>query len=71
MEDRLSKYITGVWKAHGTQYSSITILEKRKSVLDKGKYVCCLFMDLSKAFDTINHNFLFTKLKAYGFSDNL
>ena len=36
--------------------SLITILKKWKSVLDKGEYVCFLFMDLSKAFDTTNHD---------------
>ena len=61
MEDKLSKYITGFKKAHGTQHSLLTMLEKWKSVLDKGSYVCCLFMDLSKAFDTINHNLLLAK----------
>ena len=68
-EEKLSKYIMDFRKAHGTQYSLITMLEKWKNVLDKVEYVCCLFIDFSKAFDTINHDLLLVKLKAYGFSD--
>ena len=53
MEVKLSKYITGFRKGHGTQRYLITMLEKWKSVLDKREYVCCLFMNLSKDLLTI------------------
>ena len=34
------------------------MLEKWKNVLDKRGYVCMLFIDLSKAFHTINNDLL-------------
>ena len=70
MQDKLSKHITGFRKSHGTQHSLMTMLEKCKSALDVGENICVLFMDLSKAFDTINQDLLLTKFKAYGFSIN-
>ena len=44
------------------------MLEKRKSSLDKKKYVGALSTDLSKALDTTNHELLIAKLVTYGFS---
>ena len=69
MTDKLAHSITGFRKLLGTQNSLVVMLEKRKGALHKGEYVSELFMDLSKAFDTINHDLLIAKLKAYGFSN--
>ena len=42
----------------------------KKETLDKGKSVGAIFMNLSKAFDILNHTLLIAKLEAYGFFKN-
>ena len=39
-------------------------------MLDKGGYVCAMFVDLPKAFDTIHHDLMIAKVGAYGFSED-
>ena len=44
------------------------MIEKWKEHLDKkGGIAGAIMMDLSKAFDTLNHELLIAKLEAYGF----
>ena len=46
----------------------LTLIEGWKFCLDKQGFACALLTDLSKAFDTINHELLIAKLHVYGFS---
>ena len=43
------------------------MIESWQALLDKRQKVGAIMMDLSKAFDTLNHKLLLDKLQAYGF----
>jgi len=70
MNAYLSPYLCGYRKGFSTQTALLSLLEKWKKCLDKNGYAAAVLMDLSKAFDTINHELLIAKLHAYGFSKN-
>ena len=70
MSNKLSNKLSGFRKNYNTQYCLTYMLGKWKNTLGKGQHVGAVFMDLSKAFDTINHDLLIAKLEAYRFSNN-
>ena len=57
-------------KGFRAKQAFVSLIEKWKAVLDKNGYAGAVFMDLSNAFDTINHDLLIAKLNAYGFTKN-
>ena len=67
IEKRLYLHMCGYRKGYNTQHALLVLLEKWKRILDKQGYAGAILMDLSKAFDTINHDLLLAKLHAYGF----
>ena len=46
-----------------------TMIQEWRDSLDSNQHVIALFLDLSKAFDTINHILLIRKLEHYNFSN--
>ena len=49
-----------------TTHSLISITETIKKTMENEKYGCGVFIDLKKAFDTVNHEILLLKLEHYG-----
>ena len=67
IENILSTYLCGYRKVYSTHHALICLTEKWKEILDKKEFCGAVLLDLSKAFDTIDHELLVTKLHAYGF----
>ena len=62
----LYKYQYGFRTNFSTTHALLDVLNYIYTALDEGKYVFGIYIDLKKAFDTVNHNILLTKLEYYG-----
>ena len=56
----------GFRKKHSTNHAILSIIEDIRQDLDNKTFTCGVFIDLEKAFDTVNHKILLEKLKHYG-----
>ena len=63
----LSPYLSGYRKGYNTKQALLALIEKWKKNLDDKGYGGAVLMNLSKAFDTLNHGLLIAKLSAYDF----
>ena len=57
----------GYRKNHSTEQAITEITDNLKASIDSNFVSCGLFLDFSKAFDTVNHHILLGKLEHYGF----
>jgi hypothetical protein len=56
----------GFRKGHSTSHALNYSVDHINKSLQKGEHVLGIFIDLSKAFDTIDHGILISKLESYG-----
>ena len=66
----LSMYQSGFRKKHSTITAAMKVLNDITEALDKKQHCISLFIDLSKAFDTVDHAILWKILSSVGLSEH-
>ena len=62
----LYEYQFGFQKGKSTHLAIMMLVDKITEALDQGESVVGVFLDFSKAFDTVDHNILLQKMNRYG-----
>ena len=60
----------GFRKQRSTEFANVLFTDAIRSAMDRGELTGALFVDLSKAFDTVSHAAILDKLPAFGVSSN-
>ena len=60
----------GFGSGYNTTDCLVDLIDEISKAFDEEKYAVSIFLDLSKAFDTVNHFILLTKLDLYGIQGN-
>ena len=76
MYDQVCKHISnskilyskhfGFQKGHSTDHALLQLVDQIYESFERNEYIIGVFIDLSKAFDTVGHNILLQRLEIYG-----
>ena len=67
--DLLTQHQYGFRKNHSTEFAAMELIDRVANLLELGKIPFNLYIDLSKAFDVLNHDILLSKLQFYGLNE--
>ena len=80
MYDRLYNYLneneilndkqSGCQAGHSTEHVILELIDQVSNGFDNNNFVLGVFLDLSKAFDTVDHNILLEKISMYEVKGN-
>ena len=56
----------GFRKVFSTAHAIINLIDNNESATDNKQFVCGVFIDLQRAFDTVDHNISLGKIQHYG-----
>ena len=60
----------GFQNNNSTEYAIVQLAKEIHESFDQNEFTLGVFVDLSKAFDTVNHDILLTKLEYFGLKNN-
>ena len=66
MQNCLFELQFGFRNSHSTNHALLSLTETIRGALDSSNFAAGIFVDLQKAFDTVDHEILLKKMEHYG-----